>query len=416
MSSIEIISSQYQHGASFLWSLRTGAISGPHFELADLAVLDDRLEAHIDGLRIAGDDGWQLCRKELAWEEPGEVFAAAVLALESGDRSKIDPVLKAATRTPELARGFTSALGWIEYKRADPYIKTLCVSRVPAEKRIGIAGSAIHRQDPGGALNEALSDSDPLLRSRALRAIGELGRLDLVSIAQRDLNAANPACCFWAAWSTALLAGYSNALEILRSLAESASRYSERSLQMALRKMDRRSALAWQQRLARSSSTLRAAVVAAGLIGDPSLMNWVIEQMKVPLLARVAGESFTMITGVDIAYEDLDAEKPDGFEAGPTEDPKDDNVEMDPDERLPWPDPGLIAKWWEKHSSNLQPGVRYSVGKPITVEWVEEILRTGRQRQRAAAALELAILRPGIRLFETRAPGFRQQQMLGLRR
>jgi hypothetical protein len=34
------------------------------------------------------------------------------------------------------------------------------------------------------------------------------------------------------------------------------------------------------------------------------------------------------------------------------------------------------------------------------------------QRQRAAAALELAILQPGQPLFEVRAPGFRQQQIL----
>ena len=36
---------------------------------------------------------------------------------------------------------------------------------------------------------------------------------------------------------------------------------------------------------------------------------------------------------------------------------------------------------------------------------------TGYQRQRAAAALELAILKPGRPLFEVRAPGWRQQGM-----
>jgi len=144
-------------------------------------------------------------------------------------------------------------------------------------------------------------------------------------------------------------------------------------------------------------------------------MQWLIEQMKIAPVARVASESFSMMTGVDIAYVDLDADKPEDFESGPTEDPKDENVEMDPDERLPWPDSVLIAEWWEKHSSNFRPGVRHLIGKPITAEWAEEVLRIGRQRQRAAAGLELAILRPGSPLFETRAPGFRQQEVLGLR-
>lgn len=412
MTAVDVVVSQHADQASFLWGLRTGAVFAPHFNLADLDTLDNRLEANIDGLCIAGDEGWQLAAKELAWEEPGEVFAAAVLALESGDQAKIHAVLGVAAKTPELSRGFISALGWLDYQQVEPCIKRLCASQSPAQKSIGIAAAAIHRHDPGRALNEAVSDPDPLLRARALRAVGELGRIDLIPFIQSDLNAEDVNCRFWAAWSTALLVGYSSALEILQSLAQSAHGTRERALQIALRKMDLRSAQSWQQRLAQNPETLRAAVMAAGIIGDPSLVTWLIEEMRIPPVARVAGEAFTMITGVDIAYEDLDADKPEGFESGPTEDPKDDNVAMDPDERLPWPDPSLIAKWWEKHAHEFHPGVRHLIGKPITAEWMQHVLREGRQRQRAAAALELAIMRPGEPLFEVRAPGFRQQEML----
>ena len=73
-----------------------------------------------------------------------------------------------------------------------------------------------------------------------------------------------------------------------------------------------------------------------------------------------------MITGVDLAYEDLDGEKPEGFESGPTENPEDDDVEMDPDERPSWPDPTLIAAWWERHNGEFQQGTRYLLGKPIS--------------------------------------------------
>jgi hypothetical protein len=40
----------------------------------------------------------------------------------------------------------------------------------------------------------------------------------------------------------------------------------------------------------------------------------------------------------------LEGKKPEGFEAGPTENPEDENVKMDPDDNLPWPDPALILK------------------------------------------------------------------------
>jgi len=119
---------------------------------------------------------------------------------------------------------------------------------------------------------------------------------------------------------------------------------------------------------------------------------------------------------VDIAIEDLDGEKPEGFEAGPTENSGDDNVEMDPDENLPWPGSELIAKWWTQHQAKFQTGARSLLGKPISVDWCQQVLRNGRQRQRAAAALELAIRQPGQPLFNIAAPGFRQMRQLGLTR
>ena len=157
------------------------------------------------------------------------------------------------------------------------------------------------------------------------------------------------------------------------------------------------------------------AVVGAGALGDPAAVPWLLEQMTIPELARVAGEAFSMITGADLAYEDLDRKKPEDFEAGPSEDPADDDVAMDADERLPWPDVQRIEAWLAKRRGEFAPGVRHLLGKPVTEEWMERVLRVGKQRQRAAAALELAILRPGTPLFEVRAPGFRQQQLLQYR-
>jgi uncharacterized protein (TIGR02270 family) len=120
-----------------------------------------------------------------------------------------------------------------------------------------------------------------------------------------------------------------------------------------------------------------------------------------------------MITGVDLAYRDLERKPPEDFNAGPTEDPKDENVEMDPDDNLPWPEPALVQKWWDKNRGQFQSGTRYLLGKPMTVDWLKTVLRDGRQRQRAAAALELAIRNPGEPLFNVAAPGFRQQKILG---
>jgi uncharacterized protein (TIGR02270 family) len=403
---------QHAEEASFLWLLRHAAVSRPHYSLADLSKLDSRVEAHLDGLRIAGESGWRVVQETLSFEESCDLFAAGSLAFESGNRDWIDFVLESAAEKPEVISGVISALGWLAYEQAQSHIQTLVSSSLPILRAVGIAASAIHRVDPGMILGEAISDRDPSVRARALRAVGELGRVDLLPRMRGGLTDSDQGARFAAAWSVTLLSPNLDSLTLLRTIAESPGPFSSKAQQMAIRRMDLTSAKAWQAWFSRRKERMRIAIAAGGAVGDPEYVPWLIEQMNFPVLARVAGEAFTMITGIDLAYDDLEKNAPEGFEAGPTENPEDENVDMDPDEHLPWPDPALIQKWWTKNKSQFQNGTRYLLGKPMSIEWLREVLRIGRQRQRAAAALELAIRQPGRPLFEVRAPGFRQQASL----
>jgi uncharacterized protein (TIGR02270 family) len=410
MSTVSNVISQHADGASFLWLLRSRAVAAAHYSLADLAKLDQRLEANLDGLRVAGDAGWEICKEALSTEEPGELFAAAALALESGKQDRLETAFNAASSSPEIARGLVSALGWLSFPQAEPHIKRLLDSSSSVLRYAGIAASAIHRQNPDAALIGAICGTDPLPKARALRAVGELGLKTLLPEVRPSLADPDELCRFSAAWSMALLSADSKALGILGTIAESKLSYRDKALQVAIRRMDAPPGARQDAKL------LRAAVIGAGAFGDPTSIPWLIDQMKTPELARVAGEAFTMITGADIAFEDLDAEKPGDFEVGPTENPEDDDVDVDPDENLPWPCAQRIAQWWKGRQAEFQNGLRYLAGKPISVGSCQLVLRNGRQRQRAAAALEIAIREPGQPLFNAAAPGFRQQQILGLGR
>jgi len=50
---ISSIVSQHAEEAAFLWLLRSNATGAAHYSLKDLAKLDGRVEAHLDGLRVA---------------------------------------------------------------------------------------------------------------------------------------------------------------------------------------------------------------------------------------------------------------------------------------------------------------------------------------------------------------------------
>lgn len=409
---IEPVISQHAEDASFLWLQRNAAVNEPHYSLADLTKLDNRVEANIDGLRIAGDAGWAICKQALAWEEAGEFYTAAVLAFESGDKNRIKDVLDSGALQPELARGIISALGWIPLNLAKPHIEELLSSESASLRRIGLSACAIHRIDPGEELIKSLNDSDSLLRARALKAIGELGKVDLFSFTQID-SIEEEKCRFYAARSSLLL-GTNYSIADLMAIATSNSNYCEEATMLAVKKMENFAALNWIRELAASIEFRRLSCLAIGAVGDPVLIPTLFEFMSDNKLARIAGEAVSTITGVDIAYEDLEGEWPQGFETGPNDNPKDDNVDMDRDEDVPWPDPELLVKWWEKNKSAFSNGTRYLMGKPISSEWLQHVLRTARQRQRRAAAIELAILNPSQPLFEVRAPGFIQKQKLGL--
>lgn len=409
---ISSIVSQHAEEAAFLWMLRVNATRQPHYALKDLTKLDDRVDAHLDGLRVAGEAGWELCKAALGNEENGEVFAASVMVFESGIESRIQAVLEAVQKTPELSKGLISAFGWMPFQQAAPHAQRLLAAESPLQRLVGLATYAVHRQDPGAPLKEALSSPDLSLKARALKAVSELGKANLLPFVKSNLAVEDLTCRYWAGCSGALL-GEPAAIPVLQWLAENGHAKREIACAMALRRMSVQEGQAWLKVLASRPEALRLAVQAAGVIGDPAHIPWLIQQMANPAMARVAGESFTYITGVDLAYDDLDTDKPEGFEAGPTENPEDENVDMDPDEDLPWPNPQLIEKWWFTHRVQFTNGTRYLCGQPMTIESLNQVLRTGRQRQRTAAAIELAMRQPGQPLFNTSAPGFRQQQWLG---
>ncbi|MEW6290757.1 MAG: TIGR02270 family protein [Thermodesulfobacteriota bacterium] len=414
MSILSVIIEQHAEESSFLWLQRDAAVLQPHYNLRDLAQLDDRIEAHIDGLRIAGEPGWQICREALALEEAGEVFAAAVLAFESGLEERLEQVFAVAAKNNELCRVIISALGWLEWGQAEKYVQGLLEIDEPKASRLGLAAAAVHRQDPGRSLAACLVSDDLSLRCRALRTAGELGRTDLLFHVAGDLAAESIDQLFQAARSTMLLGG-EGAVPVLQGIAEGDSEYCEQACAMAVRGMPPAEAHDWLKGLAGDKEKQRLAVNGAGALGDPIAIPWLLELMAIPELTRPAGEAFSMITGVDLAYADLEGQWPAGFSAGPTEEPEDEDVAMDPDENLPWPAPELIARWWDAHKGEFTSGIRYLVGKPISPEHLQQVLRTGFQRQRAAAAIELALLQPGQPLFEVRAPGFRQQRLLGIK-
>lgn len=400
---------QHAEEASFLWLLRNNAVIAPHYDLDDLAKLDERVEAHLDGLRIAGEYGWQVCSENLQIKEAGEIFTAAVLALEGRSTERINQVYDCVEQAPDTTNGLISAFGWVEKNDLQGKVSGLLVSSNPLWRRVGISACAIHRVDPGKYLEQAILDENIPLRARSLRAVGELGRVDLKTALIEQLEHENNQVGFWAAWSAVLLGDRGKALNRLRLQIEEGSAFCMPAMLIALPVLDVHAVKETLKVLAENQDTLRLAVIGAGISGDPSYIPWIIQQMQVAEFAKISGEAFSRLCGVDLAYQDMEGELPDGGgERGPTENAEDEPVEMDEDEDLPCPDFALVHQWWQENKGSFKADVRYLYGKPANNEQCTWALKKGGQRLRYVAAILLALAEPKRALFEVRGVGKRQ--------
>jgi uncharacterized protein (TIGR02270 family) len=402
---------QYAEEAPFLWHQRAHAVNAPNYSPQQFADLDERLEAHIDGLRVAGDEGWKLAAAAVENGGAEDFFLAAVLALEAQD-GRFDALIERAKRLHEVVPGLTSSLGWVDPKFLTRLVQALLEDPSPFKQMLGIATCAEHRKDAGRWLESYMTSQAAGVRTRALRAAGELGRTDLLPQILAALRDSKQEARFWAAWSGVILGDRASALEALKTYALRSGIHKMQALQLSLMAMDLDGGHQLLQQLPETPDTDRLQIIGAGHLGNTRYVPWLLERMKQPWLARVAAEAFVNITGADFNLDQLEAPPPDDFEDGPTEDPDDENVEVPEDIALPWPDLERIKLWWERNQARFDVKRRLFLGSPPSNEHCLNVLKEGFQRQRVAAALHLCLLKPGTVLFNTAAPAWRQQAAL----
>jgi uncharacterized protein (TIGR02270 family) len=428
------IASQHVEESAHLRNVRTVLVRAPHVRLLQLGRLDERIAAHLDGVAVSGDRGARLSAQALASPNAGGVFTLAVQALERRDAGALDRMMAVVEAAPELRRGVASALGWVSAQLLAGQTGALLASQATLPRRLGLAACAMHRVDPGAALANCLRAPDAGLRVMALRVAALAGRVDLldgVLAAGRvggAVSAMTPGAAdelrAWSAWSAVLMGERGAPLSALQALVTSDVPLADTMLLPALLASDLGAAHQLLRALAKAGETSprlkRRLIRACGIVGDTYFMPWLIGLCGDDRWARLAGEAISLMTGLDLARLDLERKPPegsgDGKFGGPTEDPADDNVAMDEDDSLPWPDAAKLQDWWAGNSARLAPGQRWFMGEAPSAEVCARVLREGYQRQRWVAALWAPVLQPGTKVFPIAAPAWRQRRWLGLDR
>lgn len=408
------IHERYADDATFLWLLRDLAVEQPHYTAIDLAELDSRIDAQLDGLMTAPEASWAICANALESQQPDAVFTAAIVAFRSLDVRNIQQVVEAGLDSNHTMRGLVAAMAWLPGRLVHSWIKKFLTSKDLNHKYLALAVCSARREDPREFLTAILQRDDCLahtrLYTRALRLIGELKRFDLLHALRAGMSSADKDAVFWATWS-AILLGDKSLVTNLQTYVLNPNPYRVRAMALCFRILPLETAREWITLLAKNPSDNRIVISAAALLGDPHAISWLITQMRIPAVTRLAGEAFTTITGIDLQEHklfledlpDLDAQLPD-------DGAQNEEMVLSDDEHLPFPDVNKIAAVWQKYQQRYAPAQRYFMGHVIapgirTSEHLRNIFANGQQRQRQMAALELALLEPAHFLLNHAAKG-----------
>src|SRR5262245_34508846 len=110
---IPLILLQHAEDAIVLRNIRSGLVRAPHVKLHHLKRFDDRLVAHLDGLHVAAEEGWNLAAKGLDNPEAAQVFVAAVCAIVARRADRLEQLLAVTEAQPVATAGLVSAFGWV---------------------------------------------------------------------------------------------------------------------------------------------------------------------------------------------------------------------------------------------------------------------------------------------------------------
>jgi uncharacterized protein (TIGR02270 family) len=380
--------------ASFLWILRSVTLSKPHYTLADIKDLEERIHHHLNGLRTSPDIAWQICLENMETVDPGEIFTTAVIAIESQDIRRIQQITEQGCSDDEARQGLVSALGWLPDNVVDPLIWHLFSSGKANHAYLTAAACSVRRMDPKNYLEQLLArdgcSEDELLYARCLRLIGELKRTDLAGELAAGMESGSDSVAFWSTWSSLLLGERNNAHRLM-PFALNPGPYREKAIDILIRVLPLGYARKTIAKLAESPDNLRTAIKAAAIAGDPALIPWLLKNMADPKLARLAAESFCTITGLDLEIHHLVSEAPENVGASADDDNEDEDVSASEDDNLPWPDVARLRSIWKEKGDYFRKGQRYFMKMPITAENLQKQIVVAGQRRRKLAAMELAL-------------------------
>jgi uncharacterized protein (TIGR02270 family) len=353
----ELIVQHYEE-LQFLWGQRESALRSPRYTMREFSALEQRIEAHIEGMLVAGVDLIQFVEEGLTSDDPATTFAAAYSLLRLENETATLAVIQAFSAAPgKQMYGLRQALSHAQLEQILPAVPFLFFSSTSTTVAAAADVLACHGAlpPPGLTIEHLLQDEDSAVRQTGWQVVANSGlSVDprLYAAAVRDEEpAVRRAGLQAAAWNAV-----PDVLVLARQLAEEPRPDNLYALELL-------AILGGPEDLQRMTSIAKTKELGPGrfkvlgCFGHPALVELLLAELTNPdpQIAAAAGAAFTKVTGQDIDSKDRakvppqDGEKPDDFEAEFLE-------------GVPVPSPELARTHWEKAKPRLAKATRVCKG------------------------------------------------------
>ena len=327
------------------------ALGDPDHTIESVGELEERIRAHLAGVRVPGEQATPLLVEAMEGDDPDLAFAAAYALASGGDEAMAGRVVD-AFESAEAERVQPLALA-LAYAR----LPTALLARVREQLGEGAADRAVaaaevlafHRalELTGAQLRYFLEHEDAAVRTRAWRLAGLVGATVPAKAYAAALKDEDPAVGH-AALEAGAWCGEGGVLPALRQIAEEPTPERLSALRL-LAALGAPGDLPIMERIAASAALgpERFRVLAA--YGHPRLVEPLIAALgdEDPKTAAAAGMAFERLTGVDVASNETATERP-------PEGAEPDEFEAEFLEEVAVPDPELARQAWRR----LEPSLR----------------------------------------------------------
>lgn len=162
---------------AYLWQRRRASVRSSELTLADFAYLNERIEAHLQGMLVAGEALVPMFGDQLHSEDRDEVFAAACALLRSGGSAHARLVLEVfSAAVGPVIGGFADALAVAPCTHTEATLRAALARGSPAHASAAALALASHRRLDAGSPQfcRLLLQDDAAVATRAWRSLLQL--------------------------------------------------------------------------------------------------------------------------------------------------------------------------------------------------------------------------------------------------